>query len=159
MKGVRLTAGGQKAETDEKGFYRFEGLPTSQKIQTVLDMESYYSFLVPAEPVRAFELRPGTCASYDIALVETGGIDGFVYRNIGSDLELQSLIIRCTDSKGFDEPKEQPLDEEGFFVVEKIHTDVPYLIEIIDQSGAVLYSEEITVSSMDNWLSGLVIQL
>jgi len=151
--GAVVIIGGRKTKCDENGYYSLGDVDTGSKIILTTDGESYYSYLAPEKPVQVIKLREGTNLKVDIKLVETGGMDGFVVPDPGLDLDLMNMRIRVVDELGSYVGKPMKLDEEGFFVIEKLRIGIPYTLELININNKVIAKHKVIINNEDNWIS------
>jgi hypothetical protein len=147
---------GTPEESDEEGYVIAnaggEGQVVNVEINKSTLADPYY---LPSLPGYSTVLRPGSMPKFDLPVIETGAIDGTVYRDNGEPIPGMRLelvdeggaVIKTTDTA-----------YDGFYTFEFVPPGT-YMVRADPSYGVNVPPETVTVASDDLFTSGIDLQL
>ena len=166
MTKVHFAVNGVKAkgETNDQGTALLNGLPLYQPFDIHLDEESFADpFLVASQPARGVTGRPGRVRTLDFPLVQSGEIEGLVFKQMANgERGLSGVTVRLWDHNR-NLVAEANTEYDGFFLFEKVKPglyELDLAPELLGQHGLrVPARQAISVQPNEAVVNRVVFQL
>lgn len=151
--GVELRAAGQKAVTDETGFYRLSGMPVNSRVLIKVNKNTLDASMVPLNEDVVAVFRPSTQVKYDPEITWTAGLDGLILTNNSIPAGATVEVYREGETASV---STAPLEDDGFFLVEGL-TPNRYTIRIIGVDNPPP-TKVVEIPPGTDWLGGVEIE-
>lgn len=151
---IKISAGGQSAETDKNGHYKIKGLPTYKKIKLKIEPEKAGLPYINSSNTRYVWFRPHTKIKHDFHLSELVGADGFVESN---EALPDGVTVKAASVKTNDYWKTTVAKEDGFFAFEGLPAGT-YQLTVSGLSEPPL-PKQVTISAQEQWLSDIELRV